>query len=171
MAELLLRSTNSQCFFSGWAKNQINQFAMFLVAELRYTTKINEFAMFFSDWATKYDKPIRHVFNSGRVTIYDPGQPIFCDLLVAELRSTTKTNQYAMFVSVAELRQLSMLCQWLSYDVWPGSMNYLCLFSDLGQDIRPRSTNLLCLCSGWNNPALPIPYVFSVAELRHRSTN
>ena len=98
---------------------------MFLVAELRYTTKINQFAMLFSGWATinDSDQRIRNVFFSGWAIIYDPDQPI-CNICFGWgttqttnfLRfvsdwATTQTNQYAMFLSVAELRSTTQVNQ------------------------------------------------------------
>ena len=51
------------------------------VVELRSTTQVSQFAMFFY-WLSY---------------IYDPAQPIRDIFLVVELRSTTEHNQFAMF--------------------------------------------------------------------------
>ena len=112
------------------------------MVELRSTTQINQFAMFFIGRATIYDldQPICNVFFIGRATIYHQDKPICNVFSLARLRSTTQINQF------------SMCCQWwLNYDLWP------------------RSTNFLCVLSGWAtiyDPDQPIRYVFSLAELR-----
>ena len=98
------RSTNSQCFFSGWAtiydKYKTNR-NVILVVELRSTTQINHFSMFVQ-WLS-YDVRHRSVtfvcFLSGWPSIYDPDQPICNVFSVVELRSTTKVSQVEMFFS------------------------------------------------------------------------
>ena len=115
---------------------------VFSLAELRFTTQINQLAMSFewfsydlrprstntpcfSQWLS-YDRRPRSTnslcFYIGSPTIYDPDQPIRICISVAELLSKTQIKQF-LFLSVAELRsttkinQLAMCFEWLNYDL------------------------------------------------------
>ena len=144
VADLRPRPTNSLCILSGWATiydpdQPIRH--VFSLAELQYTTRINQCAMFFHNLS--YDlRPTStnsQCFFSGLAKIYDPNQPFVYVFSVTELQSTTQINHFSMFF------------QWLSYN------------------LRPGSTNTSCFLSGWTtiyDPDQPIRHVFSVAEQR-----
>ena len=100
------------------------------MVELRYTTQINQFAMFYIFFAG-HDLIEFGIYS--QYTIYNPDQPIRNIFQVVELRSTTQINQFAMFL------------KWLTYD------------------LRPRSVTYLCFISGWAmiyDPDQPIRNVF-----------
>ena len=136
--DLRPRSTNSQCFLTGWAMiydpdQPIRN--VFLVVELRPTTQVSQFTMFFK--RLNYDPRPRSTnlqcFFSCWATTYDLDQPIRNVFQVVELRSTTQMNQFAMF------------SKWLSYD------------------LRPMSANSQCFSIGWAtiyDPDQPISNVF-----------
>ena len=115
--DLRLRSTNSLCFFSGWDRMYDQLASCFERLSYYLRPRLTNSLCFQSGW----------------VTIYDQDQPIRYGLSVAELRSTTQINQFAMFL------------QWLSYN------------------LLPRSTILQCFFSGWAtiyDPDQPICNVF-----------
>ena len=149
------------------------------MAELQYTTHINQFTMFFQ--CQSYDlRPRSTLFLclvSHWATIYDPVQPIHNVFKVAEQRSLqprSTNSQYFWFCwATIQIDQFSVFCQWLSYDLRPRSSHFLCFVSGwakiydlinqfamylkwLINDLRPRSTN----CN-----------ISALAELRPRSLN